>query len=129
MATSERIVETGDDLFPADPAEDIHAIDLVDGRRAFVRVISLTELEAFQAAYLAAGKTDVRARLIVAACCDSRGGLHYKLDDLDRVKTMHGSMAVVISNKIMEINRLTEDEIKPVKNDSGTTIANGSSSD
>jgi hypothetical protein len=117
-------VGTAADLTGRDRADDIRPVDLDDGRRAFVRIMTLEELELFQGEWSSEDRRDTMARIILATACDRSGTLLFRPDQLAEVKRMRARDALAISNRSLEINMLTKESIEPLKKDLPETIEN-----
>jgi hypothetical protein len=112
------------DLIRRDRAADVAEVDLGDGRRAFVRVMTLAELEVFQGEWDGEAKRDTISRIILATCCDRGGNLLFGPDQLEDVRQIRARDALVLSRTSLEINRLTEEAVEPIKKDLPKTIEN-----
>jgi hypothetical protein len=108
-------IETAAALVGRDRADDVFPVDLEEDRRAYVRIMTLAELELFQGEWDGEGKKDTMARIILATACDRAGNLLFRPDQLDDVRQIRARDALTLSNRSLEINRLTEEATAPLK--------------
>lgn len=120
-------ITTAADLIDLAASGRVYPVDLSGGRRCFVRLMTLAELESFETGFKAEttspGQT---AWMIAATACDKDGRRLFTMDQRDDIRDRMPLVdAMALSSRAMEVNNFTAATETDLKNDSGTTTENG----
>ena len=81
------------------------------GDNIFIRVMSGTERDRFEALHVKDPTKDFRARLAVATVCDSVGQLLFSHDDIDAVSAKSSVVLDRIFSKAVKLNGISSQDV------------------